>query len=186
MSGRQRDTRQRLFAATTEVVRERGVGQLTLDAVAQAAGVSKGGLLYHFPSKEALLTALADEMIARFEQDIAHASAADGGPVAGRWVRAYARTSLAMSRDDLDLTAALLAAAGTDATLLAPWRRAFVRWQEAAGADGLVPARATLVRLAIDGLWFADMIDLAPLNRELRTRVAAELLRLANDPVSAP
>ena len=35
---------------------------MTLDVVAQAAGVSKGGLLYHFPSKESLLGALAQAL----------------------------------------------------------------------------------------------------------------------------
>src|SRR6476661_8542517 len=30
----------------------------TLDAVARLAGVSKGGLLYHFPTKEAMISAL--------------------------------------------------------------------------------------------------------------------------------
>ncbi len=173
------DTRQRLFTAAMKVVRERGVGRLTLDAVAQAAGVSKGGLLYHFPSKEALLVALTETVIAQFETAIAREAEADPGAAAGRWVRAYARASLSLSRAELDLTAALLAAAGTDPALLAPWRAAFARWQAGIVADGLDPATATLVRLAVDGLWLADLLGLAPLDATLRGQVASELLRLA-------
>lgn len=179
------DTRQRIFTAATRVVRERGVGRLTLDAVARTAGVSKGGLLYHFPSKEALLIALAEEVIAQFETVIAQEAEADSGPVAGRWVRAYARASLDLSRDELDLTAALLAAAGSDPALLAPWRTAFSRWQTRINADGLDPTTATLVRLAVDGLWLADLLGLAPLDTTLRERVATELLRLAGAPKAA-
>jgi AcrR family transcriptional regulator len=44
--------------------------RLTLDVVAQAAGVSKGGLLYHFPSKESLLGALAQRYVQSKEQCI--------------------------------------------------------------------------------------------------------------------
>ena len=33
----------------------KGVAKLTLEAVAKEAGVSKGGLLYHFSNKEALI-----------------------------------------------------------------------------------------------------------------------------------
>ena len=45
--------RDRILEAAERVVAEVGAARLTLDVVAQAAGVSKGGLLYHFPSKRA-------------------------------------------------------------------------------------------------------------------------------------
>ncbi|MEO1289257.1 MAG: helix-turn-helix domain-containing protein, partial [Chloroflexota bacterium] len=38
-----------VLVAASEVVIEHGAAQLTLDAVVNNAGVSKGGLLYHFP-----------------------------------------------------------------------------------------------------------------------------------------
>ena len=43
----------------------------TLDAVATAAKVSKGGLLYHFSSKKALLEALAERILTLAEEDFA-------------------------------------------------------------------------------------------------------------------
>jgi len=51
-----------LLAAANKVVVDRGVDALTLDAVACQAGVSKGGLLHHFPSKEALITAMVQQV----------------------------------------------------------------------------------------------------------------------------
>ena len=51
----------------------------TLDAVATAAKVSKGGLLYHFSSKKALLEALAERTLALAEEDFeAMAQASEG------------------------------------------------------------------------------------------------------------
>ena len=49
----------------------RGVPGLTLEAAARGAGVSKGGLLYHFASKEALLAALLARLAEFVSQDFA-------------------------------------------------------------------------------------------------------------------
>ncbi|GCB56911.1 hypothetical protein rerp_33190 [Rhodococcus erythropolis] len=49
------DTRDRILDALEKLLLVSGVAQVTLEGVAAEAGVSKGGLLYHFPSKEALL-----------------------------------------------------------------------------------------------------------------------------------
>jgi AcrR family transcriptional regulator len=46
-----------LDAAEAVVVRQ-GIANLTLDAVAAEAGMSKGGLLHHFPTKDRLVEAL--------------------------------------------------------------------------------------------------------------------------------
>ncbi|SWD32702.1 transcriptional regulator [Klebsiella pneumoniae] len=50
-----------ILIAASEIVKEEGVVKLTLEAVAQRAGVSKGGLLYHFPSKEALIKGMVED-----------------------------------------------------------------------------------------------------------------------------
>ncbi len=50
--------RERLFRAALSVALDHGFGHVTLDAVARRAGVSKGGLLYHFASKTQLIQAL--------------------------------------------------------------------------------------------------------------------------------
>lgn len=49
---RQTMQRDRLFGAALTVGLEDGFGRVTLERVAERAGVSKGGLLYHFNSKE--------------------------------------------------------------------------------------------------------------------------------------
>jgi AcrR family transcriptional regulator len=54
--------RAKLLDAFTRLLLEKGERSATLDAVAAAAGVSKGGLLYHFKSREALVVGLADRL----------------------------------------------------------------------------------------------------------------------------
>ncbi len=47
-----------MIEAALRVIEDRGVHSLTLDAVAEEAGVTKRGLIYHFPSKSALILGL--------------------------------------------------------------------------------------------------------------------------------
>ena len=81
----------RLLDVAGELVAESGVMALTLDAVAKRAGVSKGGLLHHFPSKHALLMAMVEDISSRFMGQVAEQAGRD--PDAhGRSARAYVRT----------------------------------------------------------------------------------------------
>ena len=73
-----RDTKQRLLDAAAAVVRRDGATALTLDAVAAEAGVSKGGLLYHFASKRELLDAMLDGWLEEFASEIAAAEEGEG------------------------------------------------------------------------------------------------------------
>ena len=64
--GRHSDNaRERIIDAAEQVVVDFGAGHLTFDAVALKAGLSRGGLLYHFPDKEALLKGMLDRLIER-------------------------------------------------------------------------------------------------------------------------
>jgi AcrR family transcriptional regulator len=73
-------TQQRLLDVAGELVTESGVMALTLDAVAKRAGVSKGGLLHHFPSKHALLVAMVEDISSRFMGQVAEQAKGQGRP----------------------------------------------------------------------------------------------------------
>jgi AcrR family transcriptional regulator len=63
-------SREKILDALVEVVVRDGVGAATLDAVRTEAGVSKGGLLYHFPSREALFAGLHDRLVASIDTSL--------------------------------------------------------------------------------------------------------------------
>jgi AcrR family transcriptional regulator len=81
------------------------------------------------------------------------------------------------SRDDR-LGAALIAAAARP-DLVGPLRMAFDRWQARVEDDGIDPVRATVVRLAADGLWLSELFGLAAPSASLRAAVDLELVRMA-------
>jgi AcrR family transcriptional regulator len=173
-------TRQAILQAANRVVIDSGVAALTLDAVAHEAGVSKGGLLYHFPSKEKLVEGLLEQLLEGFTAEIEReAGVASDEP--GRWLRGYVRTSFDPDRQALDISAGLLAAVVNNPDLLAPMRQQYDEWQRQIEQDGIDPAVATLVRLAADGLWFAELFGFAPPTEPLRTRVETLLLTLIKE-----
>ena len=75
-------TRRRVLAAAMEVFAREGYHAARMDAIAEAAGVSKGALYFHFPGKLPLFSALVDEFAAELGADVTVAIAAHQGGVA--------------------------------------------------------------------------------------------------------
>lgn len=94
--------REKVLDAFERLLIEHGERETTLDAVAKAAGVSKGGLIYHFNSREALIEGLLARLETLADEDVALMDTAADGPVAY-----YLRTS---AQADSPLDSALIAA----------------------------------------------------------------------------
>ncbi len=158
-------TRAALLAAASTVLREQGAS-LSLDAVARAAGVSKGGLLHHYPTRDALLRALGAALIDDFRQRLNAAHAAElaaHGPARGAWLRAYIALTFTPDEDEKALHAALAPLAGHPA-LLAGLSEAQAFLLTEPEHDGLPAGTAHAIRLACDGYWMGDLTGLPRLN----------------------
>jgi len=174
-------TRDTILQAACKVLAEEGLEALTLDAVAQKAEVSKGGLLYHFPSKNLLVIGLVNYLSDEFEGLWQEEFEQDKEPgTSGQWTRAYVRASIRFDKQLFALIPTLLMAAKTMPDLLEVARGADMRWQQRIQSDGLNPVLATIITLAIDGLWFAEVLQMANDNA-LRTQVIEALLAMTRD-----
>ena len=173
------DTKRRIVDAAERLVVRDGVGHLTLEAAAAEADLSKGGVLYHFGTRDALVTAMVTRIIEEFEEDVdSHLPDPDTDAASrpGAYSRAYLRASLEPSSPGEErLGAALLAAAAAEPALLLPLQEAAAVWQARISDDGLDPATATLVRLACDGLWLCGLFGLAVPDRKLVRSVGERL-----------
>lgn len=178
MAKHPKQTRALILAAANEIVARDGIDKLTLEAAAQAAGVSKGGLLYHFPSKEALVQGMIADYIDTFEAAIAAFLTSDEGEPARAYLRAYVRASFAADADGIEQTAGLMAAVAVNPGLLDPLRQHYADWQ--ARLDMALPDRAlaTVIRLALDGLWISDLMGIAPITGERRQEALTRILAL--------
>jgi AcrR family transcriptional regulator len=176
-------TRIRLVHAAVEAMHTSGPSSLTLDQVARQAGVSKGGLLHHFPSKEALLEAVVRRLFQEFANAV-DARLAQEPPGPGRLLRAYIHANLDDSQEmSLELAAPLLAAMVDHPALAVLIREDARAWQERLAHDGISPARAAVIRMAADAYWADRLIGVAPQGKAL-AKIRNELLALTRPEAS--
>ncbi len=160
----QPEARTRILDAAESIVRANGVSGLTLDAAAREAGISKGGLLYHFASKEALLTGLLARLAAFIAEDFAANVAANPeGP--GRVARTMLSWAFGQTPEDMNercdrAAAVFLAAFHHDPVLLDPVRAVIATMRQAVAADGLPPGHGGAIMAAGDGLFMARIFGL--------------------------
>ncbi|WP_231578286.1 TetR/AcrR family transcriptional regulator [Paenibacillus sp. FSL H7-0357] len=164
-----------ILQAASSIVRDQGVEHLTLEAVAKAANVSKGGLLYHFPNKEQLVSGMVDELTRNFTEDVQSRVEHDQQQ-AGKWSRAYIESTFYGFGEGSDMNSVLAAALFTNPGLLTNIQEKYAEWQHNFENDGVDPLWATIARLATDGLWFAEKFGLAPPDLELKERIYKELM----------
>jgi AcrR family transcriptional regulator len=164
--------REALLDAAVVVIRRDGVQALTLDAVAAASGTSKGGVLYHFGSKRALVDALVERWLEEFEAQL------EGDDVAVAFVRACDLGAIGpqAAASEFGVLAALIA----EPAVLEAVRARYATWMDRMIAGGLNRDDAWLVRLAADGLWYADLLGIAAPQGEDRRRLIERLVALAS------
>ncbi len=174
-------TRDRILQAATEVIKQEGVSSLTLDKVAARAGVSKGGFLYHFGSKDALIVGLLNQAMMVLDHELN--VLADGlDDRRGAFALAYLEYVREPTKAATDTAVSILAAAAVDDDLLDSTRSTFHQWQERLRHDdGLDDVEALLARIVGDGLWLIDLFGLAPPTADERRRVLDLVSRMITD-----
>lgn len=173
-------TRDRILDAAERVVMRDGAGRLTIDAVVRESGFSKGGVLYNFPSKPALVEAMVERLIssARAEIEALAADAeAEGLSPAGALVHALVEHS----EKNHELSMGLLAASAEQPQLLDPARAYMQAVRERLAALSPDPALGTLAMLAADGLHFGRMLKLYDISPEARAALRDRLVALVSE-----
>lgn len=177
-------TRDRILDALAAILIERGSAAVTLNAVAERAGVSKGGLLYHFPSKSDLINGLVERMTAEAEAIFAAAPTHSGG-VTG----AFLEDSLPSSYADAALYWSLIAAlrsqelASPEAMSLV--HSIFTRWAQMLHEEVGDPVLAETIRLVGDGLYLTAIAELPQPDPDTVRRIIDDLVARAEQAKAA-
>jgi AcrR family transcriptional regulator len=149
--------REAVLDAFESLLIEEGARAATLDTVAKRAGVSKGGLLYHFPNKEAMISVLLERMDRLVAADLEAMAAAPEG-AAAYFIKSslWADTPL----DRVFVAATRLAEVAHQETL---HRFAAVQasWLELLASE-VGPAMAKAVLYMGDGMYFNAMLARGP------------------------
>ncbi len=176
---RQPTARQKVIEASRQIVMERGAGALTYDEIAQVSGVTRGGITYHFPTKQRLLQALVEQDIAQWKQLENINTPCDCPPEAAEIV-AFLRAHTSEEPDRRRFVTGMLSAATLDPPVLDPARE-YSRERLDALELSETNLKLEILRLAAIGLFWSDLFGCPQYPDVLRARLADALEQLALD-----
>ena len=168
-------TRERIRAAAQALVAEQGSANLTLEAVAKGAGISKGGLLYHYANKQALLEGMLEDLLAKrealFLSNVANHNSRDQ-------LQSMIEAEFSLTAAERATANAILAAGAEDPQLLDPARDYFKLLFAHIDTASDDTASAMTVVLALQGMQLLETIGLHQLTTAEKNRLKTSLLRL--------
>ncbi len=166
-----------LLQAASIIAARDGIASLSLNAVAREAGVSKGGLLHHFPGKQELIYALFVSLLEIMDQRITLLMQQD--PIEkGRFSRAYLNYIAALSETDESRQLAILSLAMPNEPVLRKCWRDWMLKHLATGDPVDNSYIGTLVRYAADGLWLSELTEGKTNTEKERTDLINRLLKM--------
>lgn len=171
-----RSSKESILDAAERVIKRQGMANTTIEGVAAEAGISKGGLFYHFASKKDLLMQLMD----RYEKRFAgmRREIFDTLPESPtRLLKATVLTSVRdPARKESNISSVLSLLDDVDMR-----QRVFemkLRVFDEVSRDSRSPEKAILALLAMDGLWITELFGKEVIPKEILDKVVAELLRM--------
>ena len=164
-----------LDAALAIIARD-GPGRLTLDAIARESGLSKGGVMHQFRTKEGVLKALLERQMARFEEFSTRYRAKAGSVSANPELATEIATVREAANTPDSAALALLAAMVESPDLMALPRESDLKTIAAVKAEAADPDLAMIRWAAARGLLLGALFGMSPIDKPERDRLFARLL----------
>ncbi len=168
-----------ILDAAVSVIEAEGITAVTFDSVAAASGVTRGGIIYHFRSRDELIAAIHLHLAQRWERQLEAACGVRAGDATElERLIAYVRVATtSATRAEL-----LMMLESPNSEHQQAWTDVIERWipSPVAGATGASSSR-TIALLAADGLWVNDAIGSNRMSPEARLRAAERIIGLIRD-----
>ncbi|WP_017544056.1 TetR/AcrR family transcriptional regulator [Nocardiopsis prasina] len=174
-----------ILDAAVRVTDRQGITALTLEATAEEAGLTKGGLLYHFRTREDLLLAIQRHLVQGWEERLlaelgrpwTQASPTERGA-------AYVRVMMRGEVRHADL--AFMVEAESNPDLAQIWNELMERWAPTPQSPNPRGLDLFLARLAVDGLWLFNATSGNALPEEVARALRARVAELTVGGPQAP
>lgn len=180
----------RILNAAIEIAASDTGQRLTLESVATRAGLTKPGLMYHFPSKRALEVGIVNFLVNLWISQMSEFLECDLDQATPREkILAYITAATSENYDRGDFKIYGIAARSTELRKI--WNEKMEEWIGIPDdVDDRLRARWTMARLAADGYWAttaAELLTPSPRDRELARELLLEFFANSeNELASAP
>ena len=173
------NTRSRLLDAVGEAIALAGATTFTLDAIAKRAGVSKGALLHHFPTKSVLVEEFVKSLLAQFWEDVYKLASEDAEPF-GRMTRAYTNSILCVYKSPVYSRRwnGLMTAFVMNPSLMYLWRDASSKYQRALEAETAENDALMIARMAVDSYWSNQLFGVQSISSDARQQFIERLVSM--------
>ncbi len=148
---------------------------ITYESVAKEAGLSKAGLMYHFPTKDDMMIAIIEHVVDRWQRDL---QAVLGIPLEQSTLAQRVAAFVAFAGEGTVTQGefVVFSEAVRREELAAPWLAYLRTWF---GFSGDVDATSLLlVWLAANGLWISEATGILHLAGEQRAALLTQMLQL--------
>lgn len=168
---------ERILAAARQIVERDGAGALTFDELVKESGITRGGITYHYPTKEDLLRSLLEADSRRWDDAEVALTPGDCDPETARLL-GFIRTLTAQNESHRRFLCGMLSAATLDPSLMDPCRQELrerlgrKQWTER-------DLRQHLVHLAAEGLMWQELFQMYSMPAAARVRLVALMEELA-------
>lgn len=173
MSQKAKEKRETLINSAIQLLQEEGINALTLDAVAKKANTSKGGLLYHFPNKQALIEGIVQDIYEKFSEEFFIL-------VEKETKNRYTKAFIELCFNDLSKHSDLYVG-----SMVVPFlenkqvQDIYQNILEHLKKDELDETTVNLIRLTIDGVYYNKFSTIAPLTAVEMDEIKQKLYHLA-------
>lgn len=171
-------SRTEILTAAMRVVDAVGGADITYESVAREAGLTKAGLMYHFPSKDALMIGVIEHVIDLWQTELCAVLAVplEDSTLAQR-VDAFVKFAGAGGVTQGEFV--VFTEAVRRPQLSAPWLEWLRTWF--GFGEGTDTTALMLVWLAANGLWVAESTNILTVTPEQRTALLGRMADLVKE-----
>ena len=152
-------TKSDIINAALTLIRNGSMASVTFSSVAKGAGITKAGLMYHYPSKRDLVFAIVNYSASQWEKRITEIAGQDVSQLSDiERYRVYIQVALSRAMDESDFI--IMVHAFYDYDLSKAWFAKLEPWFRLSN-DINPQMRADLLssRYIAEGVWFSHIID---------------------------
>lgn len=172
--------KEKILDVAYKLITEKGLNSFTLEEVAKEAGISKGGLLYHYPSKYKLMKGLIENHIELLEAKIAERERSLPPGLPNNWFVSYIQEQFNMAKVDSNTLSGVIAAFALNQELLQPILENRKEWFERMN-QLKDPVLGLIISLACDGLAFSNLLGLESYPEKTKTMLMERLIQLTKE-----
>jgi AcrR family transcriptional regulator len=175
---RRNNSRNAILDAAQRVAVEKGANKVSLDSVAKEAGLTKGGVLYNFSGKDALISGLLERLLKNYTP-MTDANREELQGQENPTLRSIIRVIQQLQQLDNNIPMAILAAAAENLELLQPLREEMALRHQQIRDEATDPDHASLLWAAGEGMMLLDMLNLLPFDKAKKSSLMDRLEKLA-------